>query len=128
MDEFDPEKFEEELKDMGISHDPNGFKPDLLTRILMRVNPTLGFKRLNKRLGIQNDIFDKAHELFSNTKSIDLFPLSSPSGRGFMIVIDRKTALYFYQDGDHFKYDGFEIGPYEKGDVTIFDNLQNDKL
>ena len=41
-----------------------------------------------------------------------------------MIVIDRSTALYFYQDSDHFKYDGFEIGEYEKGDVTIFDNFR----
>ena len=124
MNEFDREKFEEELKEAGIEYDPKGFKPDLLTRLLLRFNPVRGFKRLNKKLGVKNEIFDKAHELFSNTKSIDIFPLSSASGRGFMIVIDRNTALYFYQDGDHFKYDGFEMGPYEKGDITIFDSIR----
>ena len=41
-----------------------------------------------------------------------------------MLVIDQKDALYFYQDGDHFSYDGCEIGEYEKGEVTIFDNLE----
>ena len=121
---FDREKFEEELKEAGIEYDPHGFKPDLLTSLLLRFSPIRGFKRLNTKLGVKNDKFDKAHELFSNTKSIDIFPLSSASGRGFVIVIDRNTALYFYQDGDHFKYDGFEMGEYEKGDVTIFDQLK----
>ncbi len=120
---FDREKFEEELKEAGIEYDPHGFKPDLLSRFLLRFSQVRGFKKLNRKLGAKNDKFDKAHALFSNTKSIDIFPLSSPSGRGFMIVIDRNTALYFYQDGDHFKYDGFEIGKYEKGDVTIFDSI-----
>lgn len=114
MEEFDREKFEEELKELGVEYDPNGFKPDLLTRLLLRISPMRGFKRLNRSLGVKNDKFDKAHELFSNTKSIDIFPLNSSSGRGFMIVLDRDTALYFYQDGDHFKYDGFEMGKYEK--------------
>lgn len=125
MQEFDREKFERELEEAGIEYNPNGFKPDLLTRLLFRFSRAMGFKRLNKKLGIENDKFDKADELFRRTESIDIFPLSSASGRGFMLVLDRKTALYFYQDGDHFKYDGFEMGEYEKGDITIFDNIKN---
>lgn len=63
------------------------------------------------------------HEKMAKSKRVDLFPLSG-SGRGFMIVFDQKEALYFYQDGDHFIYDGCETGEYEKGDVTIFDNRE----
>ena len=48
-----------------------------------------------KKIGIENSIFDKLHEVFPKTKSIDLLPLKS-SHRGFMIIIDRKTALYFH--------------------------------
>jgi hypothetical protein len=28
-------------------------------------------------------------------------------------------------DGDHFVYDGFEVGKYDKGDITIFDDIKN---
>ena len=43
--------------------------------------------------------------------------------RGLIITLDQKFTLWFFQDGDHFVYDGFEIGEYEKGDVTIFDSI-----
>src|SRR3989344_4909754 len=66
------------------------------------------------------DVADRAHELFKKSERIDIAP--SKSGlRGFQLIIDGSTALYFYQDGDHFVYDGFEGGEYGKGDVTIFD-------
>lgn len=60
------------------------------------------------------------HEELAKSKRIDISPVNS-GGRGFIITIDRKSALYFYQEGDHFVYDGCEMGEYEKGDVTIFD-------
>lgn len=63
------------------------------------------------------------HKELNKSKSIDIFPTSR--NRGFILVIDRKKALYFYQDGDHFSYDGCEVGEYEKGNVTIFDNIKN---
>ena len=44
--------------------------------------------------------------------------------RGFILVMDRKTALFFYQQGDHFSYDGFEMGQYNKGEVTVVDTLK----
>ncbi len=78
--------------------------------------------RLAKKIGIANPMFSEAHDLFSKVRRIDLLPLKF-GYRGFMIVLDKKTALYFHQDYDHFIYDGFEMGKYEKGDVTIFDNL-----
>lgn len=125
MDKFDREKFEEELKEMGIEYDPSAFKPGLLTKFLLRFRPQLGFKMLNKKLGGKNEIFDKFHDLFSKVETIDIFP--TQGHRGFVIILDRNTALFFYQDGDHFKYDGFEMGEYAKGEVTIFDNLSKDR-
>ncbi len=77
-------------------------------------------------MGISNQAFSEAHDLFSKIRRVDLLPLKL-GYRGFMIVLDKKTALYFHQDYDHFIYDGFEIGEYEKGDVTIFDDLKQEK-
>lgn len=82
----------------------------------------VAFKLFAKELGIANPVFDKAHDVFSSAERIDLYPTTSTE-RGFIVVLDLKTALYFYQDGDHFKYDGFEMGEYNKGDITILDNI-----
>lgn len=119
MDDFDFEDFENKrirwdyknLKEGGI---------DLWTRILLRISPLRGIKRLSRRLGLNQDFADKAHEVFVETTRIDIVP-SSSGVRGFQLIINGNTALYFNQDGDHFVYDGFEIGEYEKGEVTIFD-------
>lgn len=90
--------------------------------LLLKLWPWAAFKLFAKELGIINPVFDKAHSIFGNAERIDLYPLTGGQ-RGFILVLDLKTALYFYQDGDHFKYDGFEIGKYDGGDVTIFDNI-----
>ncbi len=125
MDKFDREKFEEELKEMGIEYDPKAFKTGWWTRFLLKFNPITGIKRFNKQSGMENDIFEDAHEIFSKVGRIEIFPL--PGGRrGFILVLNQKTALFFHQDADHFKYDGFEMGEYAKGDVTIFDHVPKD--
>ncbi|MDZ7798264.1 MAG: hypothetical protein U5L76_01450 [Patescibacteria group bacterium] len=80
-------------------------------------------KRLVRKEGINSEYFEKAHNLFSKVERIDFFPLSSGL-RGFIIVMNQRTALYFYQEDDHFIYDGYEVGPYEKGKVTIFDKIK----
>lgn len=99
------------LKESGV---------DWWTRFLLRVSPLRGVKRLSRQFGIDPDVADKAHVLFENIKRVDIVP--SKSGfRGFQLILDQSTALYFYQDGDHFVYDGFEAGDYEKGNVTVFD-------
>lgn len=116
LDEFDFENKKavwdfKNLKDAGI---------DFWTRFLLRISPLRGIKRLSRKMGIDPDIGEKANTLFENAERIDIFP-SRSGERGFQIVIDRSTALYFYQDGDHFVYDGHEVGKYEKGEITIFD-------
>lgn len=64
------------------------------------------------------------HDELSKKRRVDIFP-GYGNGRGFIIIFDQKEALYFNQDGDHFVYDGCETGEYEKGNVTIFDNIKN---
>lgn len=92
----------------------------LWTRLLLRFWPLAGIKSLSRELGMNPDVADTAHRLFQDSKRIDIVPFQSGS-RGFQIIIDSSTSLYFYQDGDHFVYDGFENGEYKKGDVAIFD-------
>ena len=98
------------------------FEIGRFTKLLLKFWPKLSMKRMAQKMGIENPIFDKVHEIFSQIKRVELLPLQS-GNRGFMLVLDSKTTFYFYQDGDHFIYDGFEMGEYEKGDVTIFDNI-----
>lgn len=97
-------------------------------RMMLKFFPWLYFKKFAKKMGIENPSFDQLHEVFSKTERVDLFPLNSQRGRGFLLVLDQKTALYFYQDGDRFIYDGFEMGEYEKGDVTVFDEVSRDRV
>lgn len=95
---------------------------DFWTILLLKISPFRGIKRLSRKMGVNPDVADKAQELFVGTKRIDIVPLG-PGSRGFQFIIDSSTSLYFYQDGDHFVYDGYEMGQYGKGEVTIFDNL-----
>jgi len=92
-------------------------------RLLLRFWPRMAFRYYGAKLDVNNRMLDKLHDTFVQSKRIDIIPLSA--NRGFMIVIDGKMSLWFYQEEDHFKYDGFEMGEYDKGDVTIFDKLKN---
>lgn len=117
LDDFDVEgkrvKWDfRNLRESGIS---------FWTRVLLRISPLAGIKRLSREFGLDPDIAEKAHKAFQDTKRIDIIP-STSGERGFQIIIDGSTALYFCQNGDHFVYDGFENGEYEKGEVTVFDN------
>lgn len=126
MDMFDKGKFEDGLKEMDIEYDPSAFKVGWFTRLMFKFWPFLGVKLINRRLGVKNEIFEVAQELFSKAKFVDVFPTNSRYSRGFILVLNRDAAFFFDQDGDHFKYDGFEMGKYEKGDITIFDNVKTD--
>jgi hypothetical protein len=109
----------------------DGLKPGDMSRLKLnwwekfklKFFPMWALKGFAKRAGVEDVAFDNLHEILTKTNRIDLFPLSG--SRGFMIILDGKISLWFFQDGDHFKYDGFEIGEYDKGDVTIFDKLKN---
>ncbi|MEK9181356.1 MAG: hypothetical protein AAB871_03910 [Patescibacteria group bacterium] len=94
-------------------------------KTLLKFWPKLAFRKFAKIINANPELFEKAQQVFGKVKTIDLIPLDSSNGRGFMLVLDRKTSLWFLQDGDHFVYDGFEMGEYEKGDVAIFDQIKS---
>ncbi len=114
LEDFDFEKARWDFKNLRESG------VDFWTRFLLRVLPLWGIRRLSRRLGVDPDVADKAQALFENVEKVDVVP-SRSGQRGFQLILDHSTALYFYQDGDHFKYDGFEMGEYDEGEVTIFD-------
>lgn len=117
LDDFDLEniKFDSKnLKESGLSWP---------TRLLLRFWPAKGVARLAKEFGLNSEIMEKANDLFFDVERIDIIP-SKSGRRGFQIILNKSTALYFYQDGDHFIYDGSEAGEYEGGNVTIFDYLR----
>lgn len=93
------------------------------TKLLMRFAPQMFLRHTATKQGIDGRNIDYARKLFTS-KRIDIYPLPSRYGRGFIISLDRKLSLHFYQDGDHFYYDGCEMGKYKKGEVTIFDNIK----
>ncbi|PIP26551.1 MAG: hypothetical protein CO140_00490 [Candidatus Moranbacteria bacterium CG_4_9_14_3_um_filter_40_7] len=94
-------------------------------RFLAKYCPRLIVLILKWKYGAKTEQAEKLHEIFSQSRRIDLIPAKG-HGRGFKIIIDQKTALFFDQDGDKFVYDGWEAGEYEeKGKVTIFDDLKD---
>lgn len=107
------EKFEEFEK----------FKPSWFVRILMRFAPKTFLRYAAKKQGLDDRKIKYAMKLFGESKRIDITPLPSRGGRGFIVYLDNKLALFFYQDGDHFYFDGLEMGEYGNGDVTVFDKL-----
>lgn len=98
-----------------------------LDKLFLKLWPNLEMRRMAKRMAVDNVMFNKLHEVFRGVKIIDIFPYSG-NNRGFILALDRQTALFFNQDGGHFEYDGFEMGQYNKGEVTIFDNLTHKNL
>lgn len=101
----------------------NKDKVSWFTKLGLKYFPNTVLKNLAKDKNINNIVFDKLHDVFVKTNRVDIFPCKANS-RGFILVLDKETALYFYQDGDHFVYDGFEMGEYDNGDVTIFDQIK----
>jgi len=99
-------------------------KINWFTKLLMRFAPKTFLYYAAKKQNIEPQKIDNAMKLFGESERIDIHLLPSRSGRGFIITLDNKLSLFFYQDGDHFYYDGCEIGEYEKGNITIFDNIQ----
>ena len=92
-------------------------------RMLFRLWPQAIFKIATNKVDINIDFY-KLHKIFSKSEKIDIFP-TNINERGFILVLNQQVSLFFFQDGDNFKYDGFEVGEYEKGDITIFDSLSN---
>ncbi len=109
----------------------DGLKPGDMSRsnfswykkLVLKLFPRLFFRLFANNINLNNKKIDFASKLFGDANRIDIQPLSGGS-RGFIIYIDNKLSLWFYQNGDHFVYDGFEMGEYENGDVMVFDGIQ----
>ena len=99
------------------------FKLNNFTRIFMRFAPKGFLRYVAKKQGLDDKKVKYAMKLFEGVERVDIQSLPSSSGRGFIIYLDNKLSLFFYQDGDHFYFVGLEMGEYDKGDVTIFDRL-----
>lgn len=98
-------------------------KLNWFTKLLMHFAPKTFMRYAASKQGVKYKDIDYTARLFGKAKRIDIFPLPSSNGRGFVIILDNQLSLHFYQDGNHFYYDGYEIGEYENGDITVFDNL-----
>jgi len=90
-------------------------------RLALKFFPGMYMKYRAREIDVKPGKIDAAMKLFDDAKRIDLFPLSPKAGRGFLIILDQKFSLWFFQEGDHFKFDGYEMGEYEKGNVTVLD-------
>jgi hypothetical protein len=119
--DFDPRSF-----DGGDFQEIDGeflrkTKVSWFTRVLLSIALPWGLGRLAKELhGPELERSKQAHALFARAERVDIIPSHSDS-RGFQLVLDNILSLYFVQDGEHFVYDGFEMGPCDGGDVTVFD-------
>ena len=122
--DFDPERFDAELELVAGMDEAflEGAKISWLTRFLISFALPWGFARLAREVRAPGVAASKkAHAFFAGAGRIDVVPLRSEL-RGFRLIIDSVLSIYFIQDGDHFAYDGFELGCYsDEGDVTIFD-------
>lgn len=125
--DFDPRGFDDVKNNELREIDPDFLERanvSWFTRLLLSIAIPWGMGRLARELGGPSiEMSKKANTLFKQAQRVDLLP-SRTETRGFQVVIDQILSLYFSQDGDHFVYDGFEMGSCEEGDVTIFDDLR----
>jgi hypothetical protein len=89
-------------------------------KMLFRLFPVASLKFVAWKMGCSFSFIRHGHIFFEGA-SVDIVPTKT-GGRGFRIILNNKLSLYFYQDGKHFKYDGWELGEYEDGDITVFDS------
>jgi hypothetical protein len=117
------EEIERIAEELGIeAGDPKKIKISWYHRLAMKFSPKLFLKWSAREMGLDEKKIDLAYKLFDDS-SVHIEPLSG-GARGFIVTLDNKLNLWFYQDGDHFKFDGIEMGEYGSGDVTVFDNLK----
>lgn len=124
MNKEEKQRFEEELQEMGVEVDTHGLL--WYQRFILRYFPQLSMRIFARGINADYSMLEILDKIFHQAKHVAIFPFSPKDGgkRGFMLVLDSKMAFYFYQDGESFQYDGYEMGEYGKGDVTIFDEIK----
>jgi len=88
-------------------------------KLVLKFCPSLFFKHYAAEQNVKYKDLERANDLFLDKKVH--FQSLSGKGRGFIIQLNNSLTLWFYQDGNHFVYDGFEMGQYDDGDVTCLD-------
>jgi len=95
------------------------FKIPWYVKLMMKFTPNLFGRFSSGKYSVDYKDVKRAYKLFGD-KKIHIEPLGSGS-RGFIIYLDNKLSLWFYQDGKNFVFDGYEMGEYEDGEVTVLD-------
>jgi hypothetical protein len=124
MDKEEKQQLEEDLWEIGIPVDAHGLP--WYQRFIFRFFPQMVMHTFAKKMGADYSMLEVLDKAFHRTQHVDIFPFSPKDGgqRGFMLVLGNKLAFYFYQDGESFRYDGYEMGEYEKGNVAVFDETK----
>ncbi|MFW6110276.1 MAG: hypothetical protein ACOC6Q_02525 [Patescibacteria group bacterium] len=86
-----------------------------LHRTFMLWFPHKYFKYASKFFDLTPEKIESTWILFGNTDRFEIFPNDSKKGRGFVLVLDNRLALFFLQHGDAFRYNGMEMGKFKKG-------------
>jgi hypothetical protein len=79
---------------------------------LLSHQPTEAFQLASQLEGLSPDLFSNADEVFSSVKQIEFLRIGTKKEPGWMIILDQKLSLWFYQKDGGWIYDGFEIGDY----------------
>lgn len=79
---------------------------------LLRTAPVDAFGLVAESEGLSADLFDHARELFSAVQRIEFCPIGTKKDPGWKLILDHKLSLWFYQQGDTYRFDGWEIGDY----------------
>jgi hypothetical protein len=117
-------EIKERLQEAGIGIDEHVLPWH--RRLLLRFWPRMAMRIFSREIDADYSVLESINGALQGIEHVDIFPFSPREGghRGFMLVLDRKMALYFYQDGESFRYDGYEMGEYDKGDVSVFDDMK----
>lgn len=118
------DNLDDELEKMGMT--VGKFPFPWYYKLALKISPRLFMSLMARKQGMDDSFIDQAESLFRG-KKIHISPMKGSPGRGFILVIDNNKTLWFDQDGDHFEYDGFEMGEYNDGDVTVLDGIENEE-
>lgn len=86
-------------------------------KALFRSNPAAGFEFMASQNGLPASWPTQLQGIFDQAKRIDIIPMDNADHQGFIIILNQALSLWFYRKGNEYRYDGFEIGPYDQGSL-----------
>lgn len=98
-------------------------KLNKVRKLFIKLFPREFLKYFARKQGTDPDKLDFAEKLFRDCQRIDIQPLHGEN-RGFILFLDNNLSLWFFQSGDSFYFDGYEVGKYDNGEVNVFDDLK----